>query len=424
MDWVSLTDDFKKILSKINNTNENFFITGKAGTGKSTLLKYFYSQTDKSCVLLAPTGRAAINIGGQTLHSFFDLGWGVLNPYNYLDKICKASKKVDLIIIDEISMVRADILDCIDNILKSTMSNSKPFGGKQIVLFGDPYQLPPIVGNDKNIIEYFVQHYASPYFFDSNSFISADFCSLELEKVFRQVDQDFVEILNRIRTNSYSKNDLDAINEQVGDLDLESKHIILTPYRDRASKINKMGLDSIDSQMHTFEAKISGKTKESSVPAELLLNLKVGAKVMFVKNDHPKWVNGSLGTVLEIYKDSVLVDKGGSKYEVMADEWEEYRYVYDERTGKLDKEVIGTFKQIPLILSWAVTIHKSQGSTIDKICLDLDRGAFSFGQTYVGLSRTSRLSDIILTKPITSRDIKVDQIVINYYKSISNDFSD
>ncbi len=420
MRWVNVTDDFKNILSKINDTRANLFITGKAGTGKSTLLKYFYNQTDKSCVLLAPTGRAAINIGGQTLHSFFDLGWGVLDPNDYLDKICKASKNVDLIIIDEISMVRADILDCIDKILKCTMNNNEPFGDKQVVFFGDPYQLPPIVGNDPNIIEYFSNFYESPYFFHSNSYMSAGIVALELTKVFRQIDQDFIGILNRIRTNDYTKEDLSQINKQVDTIDLEGKHIILTPYRDRASQINQMGLDSIDSKMHSFEAKLTGKTKESSVPAEMILNLKVGAKVMFVKNDHPKWVNGNLGTVLEVYEDSVLVDKSGSKYEVMVDEWEEYRYVYDEQTGQLNKEVIGTFQQIPLILAWAVTIHKSQGSTLDRICLDLDRGAFSFGQTYVGLSRTSSLSDIILTKPITSKDIKVDQIVINYYKSISD----
>ena len=415
MDWIKLTDEFNSIIHDIAHTENNYFITGKAGTGKSTLLQYLNVTLNKKCVLLAPTGRAAINIGGQTLHSFFYLDSAVLQPKDYKNKKNKKLKNIDAFIIDEVSMVRADILDSINEIMKSSMNSELPFGGKQVIMFGDPFQLPPVVPNNDQVHRYFNEYYDSPYFFDSNVYSQADVLPVELTKVFRQTDKYLIDMLNRFRSDSYSKDDIDEINTRVSDLNLSNNKIILTPYRKKAEQLNADGLLGLDSQEKYFRAKISGDIKIHSLPVPETLTLKEGAKVMFVRNNNPFWVNGSLGIIEEIFRDEIIVNKDGELHSVEPEVWEEYKYVYDQEKGELEKHVVGTFTQIPLILAWAITIHKSQGSTIPSVHIDLDRGAFDHGQTYVALSRTQEIADISLSNPIQKQDIKVDPRVKDFY---------
>ena len=420
MDWVNLTDEFNSIIYDITHTQNNYFITGKAGTGKSTLLQYLNVTLSKKCVLLAPTGRAAINIGGQTLHSFFYLDSAVLHPENYKNKKIKKLKNIDIIIIDEISMVRADILDSIDEIMKNTLKSELPFGGKQVIMFGDPFQLPPVVPNNPEVFKYFNEHYNSPYFFDSNVYNRAGIISIELTKVFRQKDEYLINMLNRFRNDSYSPDDLDEINTRAGKINLDNSKIILTPYRQKAERLNANGLACLQTQEKYFRAKISGKIKVHALPVPETLVLKEGAKVMFVRNNNPLWVNGTLGVVQDIFRDEIVVNKDGALYNVEPETWEQYQYSYDEGKGKLKKHVIGRFTQIPLILAWAITIHKSQGSTISSVHIDLDKGSFDHGQTYVALSRTEQITDISLSNPIRSQDIKVDPRVKDFYSRTFN----
>ena len=414
MDWVKLTDEFNSIIYDISHTENNYFITGKAGTGKSTLLQYINATLNKKCVLLAPTGRAAINIKGQTLHSFFYLDTGVLQPKDFKSKNNKKIKNIDTFIIDEISMVRADVLDSINEIMKASLNSELPFGGKQVIMFGDPFQLPPVVPNSNQVRKYFNEYYDSPYFFDSNVYNEADILPVELTKVFRQTDKYLIDMLNRFRNDSYSNDDIDEINTRVSDLNLASNKIILTPYRKKAHEINTKGLLGLTGQEKYFRAKISGDIKLKNLPVPETLVLKEGAKVMFVRNSK-FWVNGSLGVVEEIFRDEIIVNKDGQLHSVEPEVWEQHRYIYNQDKGELERHVIGTFTQIPLILAWAITIHKSQGATISSVHIDLDRGSFDHGQTYVALSRTKEISDISLSQPIDKNDIKVDPRVKNFY---------
>ena len=370
MDWVKLTDEFNSIIYNINHTENNYFITGRAGTGKSTLLKYLNATLSKKCALLAPTGRAAINIGGQTLHSFFYLDSAVMQPKDYKNKKIKKLKSIDIIIIDEISMVRADILDSINEIMKNTLKNNLPFGGKQVIMFGDPFQLPPVVPSSDEVYKYFTEYYNSPYFFDSNVYNEANVLPVELTKVFRQKDEYLINMLNRFRNDSYSYDDLCEVNSRVKQIELNNSKIILTPYRKKAERLNADGLANLKTQEKYFRAKITGKIKTHTLPVPETLALKKGAKVMFVRNNNPLWVNGSLGIVQDIFRDEIVISKDGSLYNVEPETWEEYRYSYDEEKGELEKHVVGTFTQIPLILAWAITIHKSQGSTIPSVHID------------------------------------------------------
>ena len=416
MDWVKLTDEFNSIINDIDNTKNNYFITGKAGTGKSTLLQYLNIALSKTCVLLAPTGRAAINIDGQTLHSFFYLDSAVLQPKDYRNKKLKKLKNLDIIIIDEISMVRSDILDSINEIMKNTLENDLPFGGKQVIMFGDPFQLPPVVPNNLQVHKYFNEYYDSPYFFDSNVYSQAEVIPVELTKVFRQTDKYLIEMLNRFRRDSYSSDDIDEMNTRVEDINLYNNKIIITPYKKRAEELNSKGLSQLKTQEKYFRARVTGNIKIQNLPVPETLAIKEGAKVMFVRNNDPFWVNGSLGVVKKIFRNEIVVEKDGELYNVESELWEEYKYIYDEGKAELKKQVIGTFTQIPLILAWAITIHKSQGSTLPSVHIDLGKGSFDHGQTYVALSRTQEISDISLSSPISKKDIKIDPRVKDFYQ--------
>jgi len=422
LSWIQLTNEFKNVIKKINKTNNSYFITGKAGTGKSTLLQYLYNTTKKKCVLLAPTGRAAINIEGQTLHSFFHLDWGVLQAEDYNHNFINEARYVTMIIIDEISMVRADILDSIDQSLRYTMNNSRPFGGKQMIFFGDPYQLPPVVPESEEVRRYFTEYYKSPYFFDSLVYNQSNFKVIELQKVFRQEDAAFINTLNKIRIGSYTDNDLSFINERVMDNDdISDLKMVLTPYKAKAAFINNSELEAIDSEERVFHASIEGRIKPSNVPAQEILKIKKGAQVMFVKNNGNVWVNGDLGTVAGFEDDKVVVKKNGTNYIVEKATWEDYCYKIDPVTKKITKTVLGGFTQIPLILAWAITIHKGQGATLTRVHIDFNRGAFSFGQAYVAISRTKKITDMTLERPILSSDIRADSRVNDYYNSIEYD---
>jgi len=419
LSWIQLTNEFRNVLEKINNTKKNYFITGKAGTGKSTLLQYLSYTTKKKCVLLAPTGRAAINIEGQTLHSFFRLDWGVIQADDYKENFINEARYIDLIIIDEISMVRADILDSIDQSLQYTMNKSRPFGGIQMIFFGDPYQLPPVVPDNEEVRRYFSEYYKTPYFFDSIAYNQSNFKVIGLQKVFRQEDAAFINALNSIRTDSYTDNDLSFINERVMDNDKRSGlKMVLTPYRAKAAFINNSELEAIDSKERVFHASIEGKIKSSNVPAQEILKLKKGAQVMFVKNNGQDWVNGDLGTVAGFENDNVVVKKNGNNYTVEKETWKDYYYQIDPKTNKISKRVMGRFTQIPLILAWAITIHKGQGATLSGVHIDFDRGAFAYGQTYVAISRTRKITDMTLERPILFSDIRVDSRVNDYFNSI------
>ena len=338
---------------------------------------------------------------------------------DYKENFINEAKYVDLIIIDEISMVRADILDSIDQSLQYTMNKSRPFGGIQMIFFGDPYQLPPVVPDNEEVRRYFSEYYKTPYFFDSIAYNQSNFKVIGLQKVFRQEDAAFINALNNIRTDSYTDNDLSFINERVMDNDKRSGlKMVLTPYRAKAAFINNSELEAIDSKERVFHASIEGKIKSSNVPAQEILKLKKGAQVMFVKNNGQDWVNGDLGTVAGFENDNVVVKKNGNNYTVEKETWEDYCYQIDPKTNKISKRVMGRFTQIPLILAWAITIHKGQGATLSGVHIDFDRGSFAYGQTYVAISRTRKITDMTLERPILFSDIRVDSRVNDYFNSI------
>lgn len=434
------TPEFQAALNMIRFTSHSLFLTGRAGTGKSTFLRYVRDNTRKKCVVLAPTGIAAINAGGQTLHSFFKLPFHPLAPddsryaghrirefLKYNKELVKLLQELELIIIDEISMVRADIIDFIDRILRTyTRNHRTPFGGKQMLLIGDCFQLEPVVkADERDILSRF---YKSPFFFDAHVFRQMELVSIELTKVYRQHDDAFVAVLDRIRTNSFNAADLAAINTRVDGGRREATamelSITLCTRRDDVDFINNTRLAMLDGTQVTLHGRINGDFPQTSLPTLLDLDIKLGAQVIFVKNDqNHQWVNGTLGTVTgfseEPYGLIVVTDKGE---EVLVEEamWANVRYTYNEQEKKIEEEQLGTFTQFPIRLAWAITIHKSQGLTFDHVRIDLGAGAFTGGQTYVALSRCRSLEGIELTRPLNMSDIFVRPEVVAFAKYFNN----
>lgn len=420
-----INDEFNAILDLIENQNEHLFITGRAGTGKSTLLSLLKRTTKKNAVVLAPTGVAALNVGGQTIHSFFKL------PPKMIDirDINKRKnhffyKKVKLLIIDEISMVRADMMDCIDIFLRRNIENALPFGGVQLVVFGDLFQLPPVVSSqfERQVL---VEKYGNPYFFSAHVFNEMNLRMIELNTVYRQNERRFINLLDSIRTRQMDMDDLNEINEryEAVDEDMEpSLAITLCATNSTVNRINNDRLKALTTPLYEYKATIEGNFREHIAPADTNLWLKEEAQVMFVRNDtEGKFVNGSLGKVMSLSKDKIIVvisDKGMEQnIEVDLEEWEMLKYEIDEKSpDRFKTVVVGTFKQYPLRLAWAITIHKSQGKTFDNIIVDLGRGAFDYGQTYVALSRCRTLEGIKLEKKIRPKDIIVDETVVEYYE--------
>lgn len=421
---LDLSDDFKYVLDCLEKQSTNLFITGRAGTGKSTLLQLFRNTTHKKTVVLAPTGIAALNVKGQTIHSFFGFPPKPLAREEIRRRRDRRLyKKMEVLIIDEISMVRADLLDNIDYFLRVNRENPYPFGGVQVVFFGDLFQLPPIVSSvaEKQLFE---DYYDSPYFFSAKVFEEDfDLDKMELRKVYRQENRYFLRLLDSIRLNQMDFDDLEDLNQRyLPAFEAEDFYITLSARNAKVDSINRKEIDKIVYPAFLYEAAITGAFPPNLFPTEPGLQLKLHAQVMFIKNDpQKKFVNGTIGKVTKLENDkvTVLVEEMGQKREVEVEpmDWEIQKFKLNpDDPSKIETEVIGTFKQIPLKLAWAITIHKSQGKTFDKVIIDMGKGAFEFGQTYVALSRCRTLEGIVLKQAIRPRDIMTDERIIEWYE--------
>jgi len=414
----------------MENSNRHVFITGRAGTGKSTLLDYFRQTTNKEVAVLAPTGVAALNIQGQTIHSFFGF-----KPNITPEKIRKVAsqeghiyKEFETIVIDEISMVRADLLDCVEKFLRLNGPHRKKwFGGIQMVFIGDLYQLPPVVTTAEK--EIFTHRYETPYFFSAQVFKepTLDMEFVELEKVYRQTETDFIALLNSIRNRSCTEEDLERLNQNYRkDFVPEDGgfSITLTSTNDLASERNMEKLEALSDKAIETDCTLTGEFDQASLPAEKRLTFKPGAQVMLLNNDkYGRWVNGTLGRVVGTEKgeegETVIMVKlqDGVVVEVLPHTWELFKYEYDRSTKRISTRKTGSFTQYPIRLAWAVTIHKSQGKTFDRVVIDMGRGAFAHGQVYVALSRCTNFAGITLTKPITKAHIRMDWRVAKFLAS-------
>ncbi len=391
----------------IEKTNTSFFLTGRAGTGKTTFLRRVQKEIDKRFIILAPTGIAAINAGGETIHSFFGFPLHVLGPGTRTEankeKIAMMIN-VDTIIIDEVSMVRCDLVDAIDYNLRRFNHTTLPFGGKQIVFVGDMFQLPPVVksGEDADMIKSLYGD-GMPYFFKADVFRRMTLPTIEFQKVYRQDDENFLDVLNHIRSGVSYTQDITILNGRIAkERDSEKLAITLSAFNKEAKAINDAELNKIDSQELSYDAKIEKDFELSKAPVDPHLTLKVGAQVMLCRNDPSRrWANGTLGTVSKLEENKIYVRLDGEKeYAIPMTTWENCKYIYDTKTKSAEKKVIGTFTQYPLKLAWAITIHKSQGLTFDRMNLDLSHGIFMPGQLYVALSRVRSLEGLSLSNPI------------------------
>ena len=405
----------------IANTNSSFFLTGRAGTGKTTFLRNVQKMVDKQFITLAPTGVAAILAGGDTIHSFFGLPMDVCTP-GTMGKMNEARIltliHTDTIIIDEVSMVRCDIIDAIDYTMRKTLRSSLPFGGKQVIFVGDMFQLPPVVkqGAEHDLMRD-LYHTEDFFFYKADVIKRMRMVKIEFQKVYRQEDQDFLRILENVRLNKMTPEDMMHLNERVCMPKKEDGTVITLSSRNcTADAINQQQLSEIDSEEYTYEGTVTGKFEEKRFPVDKTLKLKVGAQVMFTRNDpHKRWVNGTIGTVSKLTKDEIKVTTdGGETYVVPNCSWESYSYEYDKEERKMKKELLGTFTQYPLRLAWAITVHKSQGMTFDKLYLDLSRGMFAAGQLYVALSRVRSLGGLYLSRPIIPQYAHTSREVLSY----------
>ncbi len=423
----------------INSTDRHLFLTGKAGTGKTTFLAEIRNHTYKNAVVAAPTGIAAINAGGVTLHSLFHLPFGSFVPANGLQdagintpqsvlaklKMNSSKRKLlrelELLIIDEVSMLRADLLDCIDVVLRSVRrKRTQPFGGVQLLLIGDLHQLPPVVKHYE--WQHLSAYYASMFFFDAVALKQSPPVYIELEKIYRQSDQKFIDVLNRVRNSRLTATDADMFNSFCKpDFEPEDDEgfIHVTTHNRKADIVNNDKLAKLTTKLHSFDARIQGDFNENMYPALEKLELKEGAQVMFIKNDSGEeklFYNGKIGKVLTIGKEELIIDCGkGELIELAPAIWENIRYTLDKDTGEIDEKLIGSFSQFPLRLAWAITVHKSQGLTFDKAILDLS-DVFAPGQMYVALSRLRSLDGLVLSSPINQSIFKQDNAIADFGK--------
>lgn len=433
--------EFQDALNLIQYTRQSVFLTGKAGTGKSTFLRYICEHTKKKHVVLAPTGIAAINAGGSTLHSFFKLPFYPLLPDNpdfslqrgriheffkYTKPHRKLLEELELIIIYEISMVRADIIDAVDRILRVYSRNLRePFGGKQILLVGDVFQLEPVVkGDEREILNRF---YPTPYFFSARVFNQIDLVSIELQKVYRQTDATFVGVLDHIRNNTVGATDLQLLNTRYGTQIEESEadmYITLATRRDNVDHINDKKLAELPGEPVTFSGEITGDFPESSLPTSQELVLKPGAQIIFIKNDFDRrWVNGTIGIIsgFDPFEETLyVITDDGKECDVKRESWRNIRYKYNEEKKQIEEEELGTFTQYPIRLAWAITIHKSQGLTFSRAVIDFTGGVFAGGQAYVALSRCTSLEGIQLKKPVSRADVFVRPEIIGFAERFNN----
>lgn len=422
---IILTDEFKDALTLLESKpvfKPLIFITGRAGTGKTTLLKYFAQHTAQNVVVLATTGLAAINVHGQTVHSFFHLKPGNLLDMGLLRRLPrKTVDNFDTLIIDEASMLRADLLDAMDHILRISTHNQEPFGGKQVILFGDLFQLPPVEESEQSgLFDYFNARYASPYFFEAQVLKELPLEVFELKRIFRQhADRDYAHLLNLIREGKISQPQLDSqLNTHVSPEtpDVLDNSILLATTNYSAMWRNRSQLAKLPGTEYIYPA-TADETFTKTPPADKELHLKKGAKIMMLVNDD-NWVNGDIGTVHDLGPDFIQVELKGAIYDVKPHVWEEVTYEFNPFSQKLQPKVKGFFKQYPLKLAWAITIHKSQGLTFDNIYLDMGRGAFATGQTYVALSRCRTLSGVHLKRPISTSDVQCDNRVQQFFAQV------
>lgn len=435
-----MTDDFElqgdslEAFTLLENTDKHYFVTGRAGTGKSTLLKYFKEHTKKETVVLAPTGVAAVNVGGSTIHSFFKFAPGLpqkegIFPDNRRSDLFNS---LECLIIDEVSMVRADIMDAIDQALRVNKRNMyEPFGGVQVILFGDLFQLPPVVESTE-LQHYFDENFGGPYFFNAAVFNPnaklesvigllpiepAELNIIELHKIYRQKDTAFKDVLEKIRNNNMDFATLDTINSRYQeDFTIEDAlTIILTTNNRKAAAVNSSQLSALEGKSYKYNSKVKGAFEERNFPADNELILKEGAQVMLLQNDPEKrWQNGTLGIVVALDQNEIIVNINGDDFKVEPAVWRKIDFTYDRGTHTIQQSERGSFTQYPLKLAWAITIHKSQGQTFDNVIIDLDRGAFAHGQTYVALSRCRTMQGITLTKPVRFSDVQIDDRIVEF----------
>jgi hypothetical protein len=427
---IEITSEFRRILDLLEGGSSHVFLTGKAGTGKSTLLNHFRETTKKKVAVLAPTGVAAVNIRGQTVHSFFGFrpDITVKEAKRLAGRALREEKgglyrELDLAVIDEVSMLRSDLLDCMDAFLKTVRKERNlPFGGLRMVFIGDLYQLPPVVtARDKAVFE---EHYASPYFFDAKIFPKLELELVELETVFRQKDPRFVELLNSVRNNTLSDDQIDDLNRRCEpDWEgVEGLTVHLTATNAQALEINHRKLQSLPGGPFSYEGLVDGDFPEKDLPTERVLNLKTGAQVMLLSNDSfGRWVNGTMATVTALNdgrkndEAEVTVElEDGREYDLAPVRWDLFRYALDPKRKALTTETVGSFTQYPVKLAWAVTIHKSQGRTFDRVVIDAGRGMFAPGQMYVALSRCRTLEGLVLTRPVTRSHVFVDRRIVTF----------
>ena len=443
--YVTIPEDYlndpfiSELFNKIEHSNGNFFITGKAGTGKSTFLHFLSQNSRKNVVIAAYTGIAAINVGGTTLNSLFMLPFRPLLPRD--EEITKFSKwnprraiiaNMDMLVIDEVSMVRADILEAVDHSLRINGGDPfKPFGGKQVILIGDVFQLPPVVKTD-NPTEWqiFEEVYKTPYFFSAPSFMMTKFEFMEFTKIHRQSDEDFKAVLNKIRIGNIDNDDLAPINKRVyPNYEPRDQDFVLTLVTTNklAGDINDRKLNAINEPEFTYRAAITGEFSKDKFPTDETLKLKVGAQIIFIRNDTTsekgakdnkrRWVNGTIAKIHGLDKDEIeVIFEDASISKIGRETWNNNVYKWNRLDRRIVTETVGTFEQFPIKLSWAITIHKSQGLTFDKMVLNMGSGAFTHGQTYVALSRSRSLAGLALKKPITTRDIIIDDRVLDFYQ--------
>jgi len=434
---LTFSKEAERAIDLVENTNKNVFITGKAGTGKSTLLEHLRLNSARRMIVLAPTGVAAINVKGDTIHSFFGLKPGFeleeATEKKVSDTRAKKYLSLKTICIDEISMVRADLLDAVDVFLRKVKKNEDPFGGVQMIFFGDLYQLPPVVTSSDR--DKFFSEYSSPYFFEAKVFQGAnnlldrnfEMEFVELDKIYRQKDDDFINILNAVRNNKMTKSDFQKLNAR-HDPDFiptdAENYIHLMTTNANASAVNSAKLQEIEEDEVSFSANVKGKVARNLRPNDEEVTVKIGAQIMFINNDmHRRWVNGTIGKIVDIQKkyneeledtEMVLfVEKScGKVVEVKSHTWDISKYVF--KGGQFERENMGSFRQIPLKLAWAITIHKSQGKTFEKVVIDLGSGSFAHGQTYVALSRCTSLEGIVLRREFRASDVIMDRRVESF----------
>ncbi len=419
-DGVEPTPEYQAAVEFIATGEGHLFVTGRAGTGKSTLLRTIRDRSGDDMIVVAPTGLAAVNVGGQTIHSFFGLPPRLIRADDIRrSRNGRVMRKMRHLVIDEVSMVRSDLMWAIDHSLRVNRGRPRePFGGVRVIMFGDLHQLPPVV-QEAEVQGHLDEEFGGPFFFSVPSLMEGPGTNLiELTQVFRQSEGPLLTVLNRIRDGNVSEEDLEDLNARarpIRTLAEGDPYVILTPTNAAASRINLAYLNALTGKAMTYQAGVTGEFNQTAHPTDTALTLKVGAKVILLRNDPDRrWVNGSIARISRLEEKQIWIEIGGKEYEVEQVSWENRRYAYDQTEQKIVETIAGTFKQFPLRLAWALTIHKSQGLTLDKVYIDLGRGTFAHGQAYVALSRCRTLEGLALARPLRPQDILFDPEAMGY----------